>query len=202
MGKKTVKRGKNNVTCLQTEKGCPAAPSGVLGIDPGLQGHFVYFTGKTAFARKMPIRKIGKITEIVFDDVHQILWDLINDFGEFHVYLERAVPFAMGTKAAFNYGRGFAALEIAIELHKLPVTFIEPNKWAKEAHEGIAKDLKPKAKSLIAVQRLYPKLVQRLPKNRAGKLDEGAVDALLIAGYGHRKQFGGAVEKIDTPDFY
>jgi hypothetical protein len=175
---------------------------GVLGIDPGLQGHFVLFNGKKFASWKMPVKTNGKTKEIIFDHVAELIQKIFLDFGEFHVYLERAVSFGMGSTGAFNYGRGFAMLEIALKLSELPVTYVEPGKWTKEMHEGISKDLKPKAKSLVAVERLYPSLVAQIPRNKNGRLDEGCVDALLIAGYGYRKQSGAKVLSETIPDFY
>ncbi len=59
------------------------------------------------------------------------------------------------------------------------------------------KDLLPKAKSLIAVKRLFPKLVKQLPRDRKGNLLDGPVDALLIAGYGLRR-----LRPKDPDDFF
>ena len=159
----------------------------VLGIDPGLAGAFVVFDGKEFASYAMPIVENGKDKFVEFDGVHELLFNLSDVNTDLHVFLERAVSFGMGTKAAFNYGRGFAAVEIAIELLKMPVTYVEPGKWTKEMHAGISGDLKPKAKSLIAVKRLFPKLVGQLPKGKKGKLLDGPIDALLIAAYGLKK---------------
>lgn len=160
----------------------------VLGIDPGLSGALVMTNGASARYWKMPLEVNGKDKEI---DYFKFV-DLLDNLDPVHVFLERALPFAMGSKSAFNYGRGFAALEIALKASRLPMTYVEPNKWTKEMHAGIKDDLKPKAKSLIAVKRLFGKAVKDWPLGRTGKLDEGAVDALLIAGYGLRK-FGAKV---------
>lgn len=177
----------------------PSAPR-VLGIDPGLEGAFVLYNGLSFVSFKMPTRKIGKGTEIVFDQVHALLHAIVVEHGQVPAYLERAVSFGMGSTGAFNYGRGFAAVEIAIQLLKFPVTYVEPHKWTKEMHAGISKDLKPKAKSLVAIERLFPNLVKQLPRNTKGRLLEGPVDALLIAGYGHRLL--GGVKQVDSRDFY
>lgn len=153
----------------------------ILGIDPGLTGAFVLLrhdsTTEMAFD-KMPV--VDK--EICFDSVVKILKNAPNA----RVFLERAMPLAMGAKHAFNYGRGFMALEIAIKISGLSVTYVEPTKWTKAMHDGISADLKPKAKSIIAVKRLFPNLVTGIPVTKTGKLHEGIVDALLIAGYGAR----------------
>lgn len=157
----------------------------VVGIDPGNTGALVSITKNQIKTFNMPTTKIGKSVEINFQGIQDLLaGELLST--DVHFFVERAMPLAMGSKHAFNYGRGFAAIEIALLLAEVPVTFVEPNKWAKVMHEGISADLKAKAKSLVAVKRLYPKLVKQLPVNRNGKLLDGAVDALLIAGYGLR----------------
>lgn len=159
----------------------------VLGIDPGFGGSFVLTDGESIEIFDMPLIINGKEKSIDFDAVHEILWGIQQNHGSIPILLERAVAFGMGAKHAFNYGKGFAALEIAIQLLAFPVTYVEPNKWAKEMHAGISNDMKPKAKSLVAVKRLFPKLVASLPKNKNGVLYDGPIDALLIAGYGLRK---------------
>lgn len=156
----------------------------VVGIDPGLSGALVFLEGHKMTYFFMPVVKSGKQTEIDFKQIDELISNVW--FADIHFFLERAHAGAMGVTSAFNYGRGFAALEIALQIHQCAVTYVEPAKWTKVMHEGISADLKPKAKSLIAVKRLYPKLVSQIPTNRNGKLHEGVVDALLIAGYGQR----------------
>lgn len=158
----------------------------VLGIDPGLSGAFVLTNGEVVEVFKMPINKSGKDQEVSYIGVYHLLSNLRETYFGINVYLERAVSFGMGTKSAFNYGRGFAAIEIAIHTLLLPVTYVEPQKWTKQMHQGISADLKPKAKSLVAVNRLFPKLVKQLPTNTKGALLDGPVDALLIAAWGLR----------------
>ena len=166
----------------------------IIGIDPGQSGAFVFLreTGDMA-SLVMPL---NESKEIDFERVREILKPHINAT----IYLERAIPMAMGSKHAFNYGRGFAALEIAIRLSGLAVVYVEPTKWAKVMHEGISSDLKPKAKSLIAVKRLFPALVGSIPASKTGKLHEGIIDALLIAGFGLRER-GGNRTTVSINDF-
>lgn len=184
-----MSRHSNNRKGYIRQKGMPSAPNSglALGIDPGFSGAFVLTDGDRFIKTwPMPLVVNGADRMIDFDGVHELLWNLLEEY-RFHIFLERAVPMAMGSKGAFNYGRGFAAIEIAIELHKIPVTYVEPAKWAKYMHEGLSTDLRPKAKSLMAVKRLYPKLVSVLPTNAKGTLHDGPIDALLIAGYGIRR---------------
>lgn len=153
----------------------------ILAIDPGQAGAIVFLESAKMNFHLMPLKNDGT-KDIDFKAVR----DILEKYPGARVLLERAHPGAMGVTGAFNYGRGFAALEIAIALSGLPVTYIEPAKWCKVMHEGIEKDLKPKAKSVIAVQRLFPALLDQIPKNKNGKMHEGVMDALLIAGYGLR----------------
>lgn len=167
----------------------------VIGIDPGLTGAIVVLSGDEMETFSMPLQENK---DVDFEKVRLILADI----GSGHVFLERAMPLAMGAKHAFNYGRGFMALELAVKLSGLAVTYVEPAKWVKLMHEGISKDLKPKAKSLIAVQRLFPNLVAKIPKTpKSGKMHEGVVDALLIAGFGARSLGKGKHEHVSIDDF-
>lgn len=159
----------------------------VVGIDPGINGAFVLTDGEKVSTWVMPIAITGKDKTILFAGVYELLSGIERREGKVHVFLERAIPFAMGSKSAFSYGRGFEAIVVALELLKLPVTHIDPGKWAKEMHEGISADLKPKVKSGIAAQRLFPQLVAQLPKKPKGGTHDGFIDALLIAGYGLRR---------------
>jgi hypothetical protein len=131
----------------------------------------------------MPLKVGGKHKEVDFDAVRELL----GNPNITHIFLERAMALAMGSSHAFNYGRNFGFLEIAIKLSGLPVTYVLPKEWMKIMHEGISDDLKPKAKSLVALERLFPKLKDQLPKKPKGGMHDGFVDALLIAGYGLRK---------------
>lgn len=179
-----------------------------IGIDPGLSGAIVFLDlseGKPIGAFFLiPVSVEGKTRAIDYGGVCEQLTRTRHEFGIAHIYLERAVPMAMGSASAFNYGRGFQILITAIESARMAYTLVEPQKWTKEMHEGIRTDLKPKARSLIAVKRLYPSLIEKMPKNKKGELLDGPVDALLIAGYGLRKMgISSNVRKAKVvPDFY
>lgn len=150
----------------------------VFAIDPGQAGAIVWYDGKDFEHWPMPLKN----KEVDFYAVRKIL----KRDADAHVFLERAYGGQMGSSGAFNYGRGFAALEIAVMTCKNPVTYVEPAKWCKVMHSGISSDLKPKVKSIKAIERLLPKLCKKVPKNKNGKMHEGVVDALLIAEYGRR----------------
>jgi hypothetical protein len=178
-----------------------ATPSGghICAIDPGIGGAILVTDGvKFLEAHAMPLLDVA----VSFDGIHQLLGDLEFRFKIDHIFLERAIPMAMGAKGAFSYGRGFEAIVIAISLRKAPMTMVEPSRWTREMHEGISHDLKPKAKSLQAARRLFPGLLPLLPTKPKGGFHDGMVDALLLAGYGLRKL--GSISKVngDVGDFY
>jgi len=153
----------------------------VCAIDPGKTGAMVLM--KDHELLRFEVMPLNSSSEPCFNRVRTILKEWMPD----HIFLERAIPMAMGSKHAFVYGRGFAALEIAIQIEGFPVTYVEPSKWTKEIHEGISADLKAKAKSVIAFERLFPHLGDVVPKNTKGRFHEGVLDAILIAAYGIRK---------------
>lgn len=156
----------------------------IVGIDPGLEGGFIRMDGLfPVHWHPMPTKGAKTAREIDYPAVKMTLLRL----DATHVVLERSVSFGMGSKGAFNYGRGFAALEIAIHELQLPVTYVEARKWQKDLFDGIDTRLKPKEQSLIAAERLLPVHFAALPRNKKGKPHEGAVDALLIAEWGRRK---------------
>jgi len=159
-----------------------------MGIDPGNKGAFVVLCGNKVDAVAMPLEN-GEISyPLIIETLEKLAPDLI--------FLERAVAFGMGTKGAFTYGRGFAAVEIAIQVCKIPVTYVEPGKWAKEIFQGVDSRLKPKERGKIALQRLFPKLLSTLPADKKGNIHEGVRDALMIAEYG-RRQVGQSISESD-----
>lgn len=157
----------------------------IIGIDPGISGAFCFRSDGNVSFEKMPILDFGKRKDIDFNGVASIL-SAFDRKSKTHIFLERAKPLAMGSTHAFNYGRGFAAIEIAVQLAGIPVFYVEPHVWTKTMLEGISKDLRPKMAAWLAAKRLCPKFCKEIPTNRNGKPHDGMVDALLIAEYGMR----------------
>lgn len=171
----------------------------VLGIDPGNEGALVWTDGVSYMAAvKMPVEKIGKETKLVLSELLHLLKIRNPD----HIFLERAMPFAMGSKHAFNYGIHFGLVYYLVEQTGIPFTLVEPAKWTKVMHAGIHDDMKPKAKSIVAVKRLFPKFVKGIPVTpKSKKMHDGVVDALLIAGYGLRQLSGAPAPDLSSEDF-
>lgn len=168
----------------------------VLAIDPGQNGALVLYNGAQVLKCWLMPLKDKKTKDVDFDRVHEILWEVLDEHGKIDVFLEKAVSFGMGTKGAFNYGRGFAALEIAIKLSEHRLHYIEPSRWTKTMHHGISKDLKPKVKSLTALHLNHKPLVKALPTDKKGQILDGPVDALLIAIFG-LTQINSIQEELD-----
>jgi hypothetical protein len=160
----------------------------VLAIDPGLSGAFVYLKEKDGQIvaneqTPMPLDVFGKDKRVNFDRTFEI----ILSYSRSHVFLERAMAMAMGAKYAFNYGRDFAHIEIAIKLSKNSMTMVEPARWTKIMHAGVSSDLKPKPKSALALKRLAPRLFKEAQAASTKGQREGFTDAYLIALYGLRQ---------------
>src|SRR6476619_5903668 len=89
----------------------------VLAIDPGNLGAIVYLNSNGDFQFfKMPLDEEG----ISFGGIVEVL----KNFKDVPIFLERAIPFKMGTKHAFSYGRGFGFIEIAVQLSGNPITYV------------------------------------------------------------------------------
>lgn len=150
-----------------------------VGIDPGMRGGIAVIgdSGKIVDTIPMPIRK-DKLID------HDSIYRYIKDIASPTIFVERSVAFGMGVTSAFNYGRGFAAIEIAIELSGNQINYVYPQTWTRFLHQGISRDIDPKSRSLIKARSLFGD--KALPKSPRGKPHDGIVDALLIAEYGRQ----------------
>lgn len=153
----------------------------ILAIDPGFSGAVVILSHAADLIFKSVMPLVGKQL-----DFHG-LTETLSKFKIQHCILEKAQSFPkQGVASAFNYGRHFGHLEGLVTMLKLPYTLVPPSVWTKELHQGIEKELPSKQKSLMAVNRLFPKLDLRA-NERCKIPHDGIVDALLIAEYGRRK---------------
>ena len=90
-----------------------------------------------------------------------------------------------GGTSMFTFGKGFGYLEMALVALGMPYQQVTSVKWQKTAHQGIGRDTypDPKARSLIAAQRLWPEY-SFLATDRSTKPHDGIIDAALMAYYG------------------
>lgn len=120
--------------------------------------------------------------EIDFKELRKIFGSLQDVFG----ILEKvsAMP-GQGVSSMFKFGRVFGALQSCLHIFQIPHVEVTPQRWQKSLHEGISRDLDPKKRSLIAVQRLFPE-ANLLATERSRVPHDGYVDALLLAEFGRR----------------
>lgn len=154
----------------------------ICGIDPGKKGALCMLEVTGGFnmckLREMPDNE---------QDLFHTLVDLCP--GIDHVFVEKAQVMpskgrAQGSVGMFNYGDGFGQIKGILAAMRIPYTLVPPRTWTKVMHAGCDVG-DPKARSLEAVRRLFPNIELRRT-DRCRNLDEGFIDALLIAEYGRR----------------
>lgn len=156
----------------------------ILGIDPGLDGGFVMLADNGEILAKniMPTIKLKKKRLIDFRGVI----DLFKEWNPHLCYLEKVTSRpGNGNVSMFNFGYGYGALEMALVALDIPYVLVPPQTWCKVMHQGLAKDIEAKTRSLIVFKRSYPKLDLRATE-RCTTVHTGMLDALLIAEYGRR----------------
>jgi hypothetical protein len=153
----------------------------IVGIDPGKNGAVVGLQGKEVYIELMK-------DAVWFADHMESLRQRTSD-GLVKVYLERAQPMPKnGAVSMFNYGQHYGELIGVLTALCISFETVPPSVWTKALHQTRKSALTPKARSLQAVQRLFPDVRLTAPDSeRATKPHDGIVDALLIAEYGRRQ---------------
>ena len=153
----------------------------IIGIDPGITGAFAVLEADTH--RLLDVMDMPLLSEGKKQRIHgYCLAILLKQWsqGEYQVrmtYLEKvhAMP-KQGVTSMFSMGRSFGAVETAISMLALPITYITPQVWKRRARLiGQAKDV-----ARTRALELYPEA----PLTR--KKDHNRADAILIARYGAR----------------
>ena len=153
-----------------------------IGIDPGITGAFAVLEADSH--RLLDIMDMPLLSEGKKQRIHgYCLAILLKQWsqGEYQVrmtYLEKvhAMP-KQGVTSMFSMGRSFGAVETAISMLALPITYITPQVWKRRARLiGQAKDV-----ARTRALELYPEA----PLTR--KKDHNRADAILIARYGARQ---------------
>jgi crossover junction endodeoxyribonuclease RuvC len=148
----------------------------IIGIDPGADGALVSLGENSCMLRKMPNNE---------NDLVLTIEELWKRTAAHHVFLEKAqVMPGNGAVGMFRYGDGFGQIKGILAALRIPHTLVHPKTWTRIMHHGTAIG-HPKARSLEAVRRLFPQIELRRTE-RCRNLDEGFIDALLIAEYGRR----------------
>lgn len=158
----------------------------ILGIDTGAKGGLVLIDHKLRLVenqKPLPMQPRGELEVLDTDELEQFLLNLP---AETYVFLEEiSAAYALTGTAALSLGRCYGQVELLCYQNeeRLRVRRIAPTTWSAKIHEGMSNDLKPKAKSRMAVEKLFPGHDFRATK-RSRVPHEGLVDAALIAYYG------------------
>ena len=150
----------------------------VLGIDPGMNGAICCLDGDSVATSVMPT--IGNCTD------ESTLYNILKGVPRPKmVFLEsvHASPL-FGAKGNFKLGTDYGLIKGILFSLSLPYTEVSPQRWQKIMHQGISSTLKPKERSLLALNRRFPGMDVRAT-GRSTKPHDGIVDAILIAHYGY-----------------
>ena len=100
--------------------------------------------------------------------------------------------FGSSKKTTWSMGVQVGLIKTICTVRAIPYTEVPAKSWQKEMFQGIPaihksgkSSLDTKAMAQEAMKRLYPTVNFKRP--RAAKQHDGLIDALLIAGYGKRK---------------
>ena len=153
-----------------------------IGVDPGITGAFAVLEADSKQlldVMDMPLLSEGKKQRIHGYELAKLLgrWNK-GDYQVTMVYLEKvhAMP-KQGVTSMFSMGRSFGAVETAISMLAMPITYITPQVWKRRARLiGQDKDV-----ARTRALELYPEA----PLTR--KRDHNRADAILIARYGDRR---------------
>lgn len=150
----------------------------IIGIDPGQKGSICIMDDTEIKLYSMP-KTIDLVRDIL--ETHCT--------PDTHIFLEKAqVMPKNGVVGMAHYLQAYGEIIGVICVLRVPLTLVHPRTWCKVMHQG-AKTGKPKARSEEVVKRLYPE-INLMRTAKCTKLDEGFIDALLIAGYGKRALYG------------
>lgn len=163
-------------------------PTAVVGIDPGKAGYLCLlpFDGTPMF-RPVPVVAV-KAGKNVYDeaDLVRVLREWLGEFDVLLAAVERqqARP-GQGVTSMFSQGEGFGLIKGVLVALSVPLVTPTPQAWQKVMHAGVFGP-DPKARSLVACGRLYPR-VSLLETERCRVQNNNMADALLIAGWAARQ---------------
>ena len=149
----------------------------IIGIDPGLTGAIAILNSSDQSIIRledMPVIPDGRKKKVSGHGLKQILG--VHSRHEIDmVYLEQvgARP-GQGVVSMFSFGRSVGAVEAAVSVMGLPLTYVSPQKWKRAA--GLLRADKDASRGRVLD--LYPSA------DVLRKKDNGRADAVLIARYG------------------
>lgn len=155
----------------------------VVGFDPGTNACLVALPVESDAARIFPVRfKRGEHSGgIMLADVTPAFKAVKKEARP--LLVAEAVQGRGGWSAGsnFSFGYTYGGIMLAAHSHGWDLMKVTPQNWQRYLHDPEdSKDAK--TRSALAYARLFPH--DPLPRNRLGKLDHNAIDALLIAYWG------------------
>lgn len=174
-----------------------------IGIDPGKTGHIVVLNLTGGIIEHIPFPLVGKeYDKQLMAQFFKGYADLHHKEDNFkvHAVLEDVHTTQMGGKSSnFDFGRAKGLLEMALMSLEIPHTMVQPKAWQKWMWQGAKtqykqgakkKTVDTKATSLLAAKMLKPdqewRVIGKTGKPTT-KIDDGLVDAYLMAEYCRRK---------------
>jgi len=156
----------------------------ILGIDPGKDGYLALLVdGYYAGAWPTPTLRIAKGSKRDYE--RAAMRELLVVANPGHVFMEKqqAMP-KQGVTSTLATGQGFGLWEGIVVGLGMPYSIVAARTWQKVMFAGITGDM-PKAKSIVAAQRLFPHVdLRKTPRSHVAH--DGKADALLLAEYGRR----------------
>lgn len=146
----------------------------VIGVDPGASGALALLTaeGQLVTAVDMPAHD-GVVSGVLIADQLDRWWI---EYRPAVAWIEQvhAMP-QQGVSSTFKFGRALGCVEGALAAARLPIRYVTPAKWKKDA--GLNAD---KAASRRRATELWPTQAELFARVK----DDGRAEAALIARHG------------------
>ena len=155
----------------------------IMGIDPGLSGGIVLLDlEKKEIKETRVMPSLGGQLDV--STLSTYISECSLQVGCAVMEKVHAMP-GQGVSSMFKFGQVYGMTEALLVSYKIPYVLVPPQRWTKQMHAGILSKMKPKAKSLLVAQRLFPQ-VNFLATRNSRKVHDGIIDAALLAEYGRR----------------
>ena len=162
----------------------------VGAVDPGKDGFFATLTDTGEVETwPMPVMSTGKGSKREYDvpAIKRLFVEEFQDCDMFVLEKQQSMP-GNGVSSSFTTGRGFGILETCCVWNERAYTIVHPRTWKRILCKDIA-GTDPKVKSILAAQRLFPKVDLRKTE-RCRVSHDGKADALLLCWYGLHEVLG------------
>jgi len=157
-----------------------------VGIDPGLDGGLAIMNNNRLCGIKVMPTKPGAKggRDIDAAALANILtsWAPIDKVAVEQVHAMKG----QGVTSTFNFGKGYGKVLAVIEVLKIPMTSVTPQRWKKSILDGLGRD---KNASIRFVQSAFPGVDFRATE-RCKVPHDGVAEATCLAEYARREVLG------------